>query len=106
MDNNNLFRLAASGYESAQVDEYIKLLRSEYKKVYDYAKAVEANNEKLKKICKTLSEENTALKTSASPVAAVAADNSELLAGIDKLAALCDEIKRENDLLRAKIANS
>ena len=106
MDSNNLFRTAAQGYECAQVDEYIKLLRAEYKKVYDYAKAVEANNEKLKKICKGLSDENASLKASAAAVPAAGADTAALIMSVEKLSRLCDEIKLENDALRNKIVNS
>lgn len=108
MDNNNLFRLAAEGYDCAQVDEYIKLLRTEYKKVYDYAKAVESNNEKLKKICKSLSDENNELKataTAAAPAATQSANTAALIMSVERLSRLCDEIKLENNALREKIVN-
>ena len=44
MANNNLFQTAENGYSCADVDEYIEVLKAEYKKVFDYAKGVEANN--------------------------------------------------------------
>ena len=106
MDNNNLFAAAANGYDRDQVNEYVQLLRDEYKKVYDYAKAVEGNNEKLKKLCRSLSDENNALKSApaASP-AAPAADTAALLISVEKLAKLADEMVKENAALRSKIAN-
>ena len=37
---------------------YLVYFKTKYKKVFEYAKATESNNEKLKKICRALSEEN------------------------------------------------
>lgn len=106
MDNNNLFAAAANGYDRDQVNEYVQLLRDEYKKVYDYAKAVEGNNEKLKRLCRSLSEENNALKAAgAKEQSAPAADPAALLISVEKLAKLTDEIAKENAVLRSKIAN-
>ncbi|MBR2732382.1 MAG: hypothetical protein IKD72_10415, partial [Clostridia bacterium] len=84
MENNNLFQIAENGYNCADVDQYISVLKAEYKKVFDYAKGVEANNEKLKKICRKLNDENKALKEGgAVPAAAPAA--APAVIGIDLL---------------------
>lgn len=105
MENKDLFQKAAEGYNCAQVEQYITVLKTEYKKVFEYAKATEANNEKLKKICRQLSDENKALKSGsvAAPVAAPAADPA-LLASIDRITKLSEEIAKENAALRAKIS--
>lgn len=107
MENKELFQITAEGYNCAQVEQYITVLKTEYKKVFEYAKAVEANNEKLKKICRSLSDENKALKAggaaAASPVAAPAAD-AALLASIDRITKLSEEIAKENAVLRSKIS--
>ena len=107
MENKDLFQKTAEGYNCAQVEQYITVLKTEYKKVFEYAKATEANNEKLKKICRQLSGENKALKANgaaaAAPVAAPAADPA-LLASIDRITKLSEEIAKENAALRAKIS--
>lgn len=106
MENKELFQITAEGYNCAQVEQYITVLKTEYKKVFEYAKAVEANNEKLKKICRSLSDENKALKAggaAAAPVAAPSAD-AALLASIDRITKLSEEIAKENAALRAKIS--
>lgn len=107
MENKELFQIAAEGYNCAQVEQYITVLKTEYKKVFEYAKAVEANNEKLKKICRSLSDENKALKAggaaSAPAVAAPSADPA-LLASIDKIMKLSEELAKENVILRSKIS--
>ncbi|MBQ2903796.1 MAG: hypothetical protein IJE48_05295 [Clostridia bacterium] len=117
MENKELFQITAEGYNCAQVEQYITVLKTEYKKVFEYAKAVEANNEKLKKICRSLSDENKALKAggaapaapvAAAPVAAAApaapAVDPALLASVDKIMKLSEEIAKENAVLRAKIS--
>ncbi|MBQ3006683.1 MAG: hypothetical protein IJD78_03880 [Clostridia bacterium] len=115
MENKELFQITAEGYNCAQVEQYITVLKTEYKKVFEYAKAVEANNEKLKKICRSLSDENKALKAGAAapaaPVAAAApvapaapAVDPALLASVDKIMKLSEEIAKENAVLRAKIS--
>lgn len=106
MENKELFQITAEGYNRTQVEQYITVLKTEYKKVFEYAKAVEANNEKLKKICRSLSDENKALKAdgaTAAPVAAPAADPA-LLACIDRITKLSEEIAKENAVLRSKIS--
>ena len=62
MENKDLFQKVQNGYNCEQVEQYIAVLKAEYKKVFEYAKATESNNEKLKKICRSLSDENKALK--------------------------------------------
>lgn len=107
MDNKELFQVTAEGYNCAQVEQYISVLKAEYKKVFEYAKAVEANNEKLKKICRSLSEENKAFKAGgavSAPVSANAAVDPALLASLDKIAKLSDEIAKENSVIRSKIS--
>lgn len=108
MENKELFQIAAEGYNRSQVEQYITVLKTEYKKVFEYAKAVEANNEKLKKICRSLSDENKALKaggtsTVAATAAAPAVDPA-LLASVDKIMKLSEEIAKENAILRSKIS--
>lgn len=95
MENKDLFQKTQSGYNCEQVEKYISVLKAEYKKVFEYAKATEANNEKLKKICRSLSDENKALKG-----AAPAAD-SVLLDSIKHIIALGEEIAAEKDSLNA-----
>lgn len=103
MENKDLFQKTAEGYNCAQVEQYITVLKTEYKKVFEYAKATEANNEKLKKICRQLSDENKALKAGGAAAAAPAADPA-LLASIDRITKLSEEIAKENAALRAKIS--
>lgn len=108
MENKELFQITAEGYNRNQVEQYITVLKTEYKKVFEYAKAVEANNEKLKKICRSLSDENKALKAggaaaAAAPVAAPAVDPA-LLASVDRIMKLSEEIAKENAILRSKIS--
>lgn len=102
MENRDLFQKATEGYNCEQVEQYINVLKAEYKKVFEYAKATEANNEKLKKICRALSDENKALKASGAP----AADNigADALAIIEKIAKLSEEIANENAVLKSKIS--
>lgn len=108
MENRDLFQKADNGYNCEQVEQYINVLKAEYKKVFEYAKtieanakAIEANNEKLKKICRSLSDENKALKANGATAAPV---DSSALASIEKIAALCDEIAKENAVLHSNIS--
>ncbi len=106
VENKDLFQKSAEGYNCAQVEQYINVLKTEYKKVFEYAKATEANNEKLKKICRQLSDENKALKaggTAAAATAAPAADPA-VLASIERIMKLSEEIAKENASLLAKIS--
>jgi cell division septum initiation protein DivIVA len=97
MENKELFQKAPNGYNCEQVEQYINVLKTEYKKVFEYAKATEANNEKLKKICRSLSDENKALKASGSaPV-----DNSVLLNSVKRIIELSEEITAEKNNLGA-----
>ncbi len=69
---NKLFPTADNGYDCETVEDYILALKDEYKKVLEFAQRNQNDNEKLKKICRALSDENKALKakgTSASPEA-------------------------------------
>ena len=96
MDNKELFERSANGYDCEQVEQYVSLLKAQYKKVFDYAKATEANNEKLKKICLSLSDENKKLKASAANAAAPADS------GAEKIIRLSKEIEKEAAALSSK----
>lgn len=93
MESKELFELSPNGYDCEQVEQYIKLLKTQYKKLFDYAKATEANNEKLKKICRSLSNENKALKTANIP-----AEPTET--GVDRIITLSREIAKEAESLK------
>ena len=93
MDTKELFERTPDGFNCDQVEQYITILKAQYKKVFDYAKAIESNNEKLKKICKVLSEENKALK--ASKIVAEAEVKEENDYGIEKIIRLSKEITKE-----------
>lgn len=103
MENKDLFQRTSDGYNCEQVEQYITVLKTEYKKVFEYAKATEANNEKLKRICRALSDENKALKASGASPAAASADPS-VIESVEKIAKLSEEISKENAALRAKIS--
>lgn len=92
MENRSLFRLEKEGYNCEDVEQYINALKAEYKKVYEYAKVTEANNEKIKKICLALSAENKELKASG---AVPAASESVSAASIDKIIELADMLAAE-----------
>lgn len=93
MESKELFELSPNGYDCEQVEQYIELLKAQYKKLFDYAKATEANNEKLKKICRSLSNENKALKV-AGTVAAPAEK------GVERIISLSREIAKEAESLK------
>lgn len=97
MENKQLFQISENGFDCEQVDQYISLLKNEYKKVYEYAKAVESNNDKLKAICRSLSDENKALKASSGK-----SKSSDNLNGIEKIAKLNNEIAKEIELMRSQ----
>ncbi len=111
MDNKALFNIESAGYNKAEVERYVSTLKEEYKKVYEYAKSTEANNEKLKKICRALSEENKALKANgavpAAPVAPAApaapASNAAAVEAAEKMSALIAALSKENEILKAKL---
>lgn len=103
MENKDLFQKVQNGYNCDQVEQYINALKAEYKKVVEIAKATDATNKKLKKICSSLSEENKALKAGV-PAAAECTDDTNVISSVEKIAALCDEIAKENDVLRSKIS--
>ena len=98
MDNKQLFQISENGFDCEQVEQYINLLKNEYKKVFEYAKAVESNNDKLKNICRSLSDENKALKSACGKTKA--ADN---VSGIDKIAKLNAEIAKEIEAMRSQV---
>lgn len=97
MDNKQLFQISENGFDCGQVEQYITLLKNEYKKVFEYAKAVESNNNKLKNICRALSEENKALKAASGKVKV-----TENISGLDKIAKLNTEIAKEIETLRSQ----
>ena len=99
MENKDLFQKVQNGYNCEQVEQYITVLKGEYKKVFEYAKATEANNEKLKNICRSLSDENKALK--ANGAAPVATDSNTALAeSLEKIAKLSESLANESAALR------
>ena len=104
MENKELFKVVPNGYNCADVEQYIDRLKAEYKKVFEYAKNVEANNEKLKKICRALNEDNKALKANgavAAPATPVSVDLLEELTSLDKLSA---QLAAVTDSIRNKTA--
>ena len=103
MDNKDLFRREENGYNTADVEKYINTLKTEYRRVFEYAKKNETDNEKLKRICRKMSEENKALKASGATVAA-AADNSAAMESVEKIARLCAALSAENAALKAKLS--
>lgn len=101
MENKDLFQRVQDGYSCEQVEQYINILKAEYKKVFEYAKTTEANNEKLKNICRSLSEENKALKAAG---ASVAVPDEDIAASVEKIASLCEALTKENAALYALIS--
>ncbi len=102
MENKDLFQKVQNGYNCEQVEQYITVLKAEYKKVFEYAKATEANNEKLKKIARSLSEENKALKANgAAPVASTA--DASIAESINRIAQLSENLANESAALRSLI---
>lgn len=96
MDTKDLFERSPDGFNCDQVEQYITILKEQYKKVFDYAKATESNNEKLKKICKVLSEENKALKAAQ---ASSRTEKSVNDGGIEKIIRLSKEITSEAETI-------
>lgn len=105
MENKDLFRREENGYNTADVEKYITTLKTEYRRVFEYAKKNESDNEKLKRICRKMSEENKALKAAGAVAApAASADNSAVLESVDKIARLCAALSAENAALKAKLS--
>ncbi len=92
MESKDLFEITPNGYDCEQVEQYIALLKAQYKKLFDYAKATESNNEKLKNICRSLSAENKALKAKSAPAPAET--------GIERIISLSREIAKEAESLK------
>lgn len=106
MENKDLFQKTQNGYNCEQVEQYINVLKAEYKKVFEYAKATEANNEKLKKICRSLSDENKSLKANGAAAApAPASADPALIDSLNRIAALSEDITKESAAIRDKISN-
>lgn len=101
MENKELFRIEAQGYRCEDVEAYITKLKAEYKKVFEYADKIKSDNEKLKKICRALSDENKALK--AAPAAAEAAPAPDIAGDLDKINALAAAISKESAIIKEKI---
>ncbi len=99
MENKSLFRKAPEGYNCEDVERYINSLKAEYKKVYEYAKASEQNNEKLKKICIALSNENKALKS----VSVSEEASTEAAQSAEKIAELSAELSSQAASLKEKL---
>ena len=104
MENKELFQKVQNGYNCEQVEQYIAVLKAEYKKVFEYAKGTEANNEKLKKICRSLSDENKALKAGGAVAPTESAVDPSALAIIERISQLTDEIAKESSALLTKIS--
>ena len=104
MENKELFQKVQNGYSCEQVEQYIAVLKAEYKKVFEYAKGTEANNEKLKKICRSLSDENKALKAGGAVAPAASDVDPSALAIIERISQLTDEIAKESSALLTKIS--
>ncbi len=101
MESKDLFQKVENGYSCQQVEQYINVLKAEYRKVFEYAKATEANNEKLKNICRSLSEENKALKANGT---GTSASTTDLTASVERIASLCEALTKENAALYALIS--
>ncbi len=107
MENKDLFQKAAEGYNCGQVEQYINVLKTEYKKVFEYAKATEANNEKLKKICRSLSDENKALKANgavAVPAPAASSSDSPLVECVNRIEKLAEGLANEAEAIKNILA--
>ena len=102
METKDLFEKRSDGIDCDQVEQYITILKAQYKKVFEYAKATEANNEKLKRICRSLSDENKALKAN-SVVPAASNSNSEMAESLDKISKLAENLANETTALRSMI---
>ncbi len=102
MENKDLFQKIQNGYNCEQVEQYITVLKAEYKKVFEYAKATEANNEKLKKICRALSDENKALKANGAAPAS-SHDNVAIAENLDRISKLAETLANETTALRSII---
>ncbi len=102
MESKALFRTEDQGYCREDVEKYIDRLKAEYKKVFEYAKATEATNEKLKNFCRTLSDENKALKANGA-AAATPASNAEAIESAEKISSLITALSREAEALKAKL---
>lgn len=102
MDNKELFQKAENGYNCEQVEQYITVLKTEYKKVFEYAKATEANNEKLKKICRALSDENKTLKANET-APATSEEKNPVAECLDRISKLAENLANETTALRSII---
>ena len=102
MESKALFRTEDQGYCREDVEKYIDRLKAEYKKVFEYSKATEATNEKLKNFCRTLSDENKALKANGA-AAAAPASNAEAIESAEKISSLITALSREAEALKAKL---
>lgn len=107
MENKNLFRIDNEGYRCEDVEKYIDALKAEYKKVFEYAKNTESTNEKLKKICRALQDENKNLK-SAAPASAAHSEASanNVSADFAKIAGLAKQLSDEIASFESKIKES
>ncbi len=99
MENKDLFQKMQNGYNCEQVEQYITVLKAEYKKVFEYAKATEANNEKLKKICRSLSDENKSLK--ANGAVPVSSNNAAISESLERISKLAESLATETAALRS-----
>lgn len=84
---NKLFPTSDNGYDCEAVESYILALKDEYKKVLEFAQRNQNDNEKLKKICRALSDENKTLKANA------ASSSPDAAKKLDAVIAQLEEIK-------------
>lgn len=107
MEPKNKFSVVDNGYSFDEVDAYIERVKTEYKKMHEFAKVTEANNNKLKNLCIALRDENNRLKAEAANAAPAAEEVKAIPEGtmeiIEKIGSLIAEIAKESDSLKEKL---
>ncbi len=103
METKELFRITADGYSCEEVEKYIERLKAEYKKIHEYAKTTETNNEKLKKICRALKEENESLKESVAGTGNNKEVNEGVVTAVDNLSSIMAQAINEIKIIKDKL---
>lgn len=131
MENSKLFQVSENGYNCSQVDEYLKVLKEEYRKLFEYAKKLESEKDSRESVVSALTEENHALKSqlsnfeakisemeatvtdlksapstvfaAAAPASSRDEDYASLKRSLNVMSLLSEEVVRENAELRAKL---